>query len=449
MDEAVCHYYFVSQNWCWGFIIVDMEQSQFPNGFFFGAATSAHQVEGNTKNDWTEWEHMNSARLAAEAARRHANASARIPDYILKNYPNPLQEENYISGKACDHYNRFREDFDIAKQLGHNAHRFSIEWSRIEPEEGVFDEKEIAHYRVVIEALRERGLEPFVTLWHWTLPQWFSAKGGWEYPDARECFLRYVNKAVRSLEGVNYWMTMNEPETFARHGYLLGDRPPSGKWNIVKAYGVLKNLTAAHAAAYRAIKSIDASLQVGFAENLVHFEPYSRWPQNVLAVKLLRWWRNNPFFGEYARHCDFIGLQHYFHSRIRVNLFLSRWGIQYNENKKVSDMGWEIYPESIYHVLRELAAFKKPIIITENGLADARDIYRADFIREYLSWTARAMKEGTDVRGYFYWSLLDNFEWNEGYWPRFGLVEIDYKTQERKLRPSALTYKQIIENARK
>ncbi len=414
---------------------------KFPQGFFFGAATSAHQVEGGNRNDWSEWEKVNAARLAREAAKK------KWPDYILKNYPNPLQEENYISGRACDHYHRFREDFDIAKSLGHNAHRFSVEWSRIEPEEGKFDDKEIEHYRQVIQMLRERGIEPFVTLWHWTHPLWFADRGGWLHGDSVPAFVRFATRIVREFHpDVKYWITGNEFETFARHGYLLGDRPPAKKWNIFEAYKALRNLTNAHIAAYRAIKDVDVSLKVGFTESLVHFEPYNRWPQNLLAVKLFSWWRNNPFFDEYVRHCDFIGLQHYFHSRIRVNPFVSQWGIQYNENKKVSDIGWEIYPESIYRVLKTLAAYKKPIFIAENGLADARDVYRADFIRGYLSRVGQAMHEGVDVRGYFYWSLLDNFEWNEGFWPRFGLVEVDYKTLARRIRPSAWKYKEIIEN---
>ena len=153
---------------------MENQDTPFPKNFFWGAATSAHQVEGSNRNDWTEWERENARRLTEEAKKKQWS------DFILQNYPNPLQEENYISGRACDHYNRFREDFDIARSLGHNAHRFSIEWSRIEPEEGKFDEREIEHYREVIRALRERGIEPFVTLWHWTLPLWVRDQGGWE-----------------------------------------------------------------------------------------------------------------------------------------------------------------------------------------------------------------------------------------------------------------------------
>ena len=413
---------------------------EFPKNFFWGAATSAHQVEGVNRNDWSEWEVQNAERLAREAAKK------QWPEFILKNYPNPLQKENYISGHACDHYNRFREDFDIAKSLGHNAHSFSLEWSRIEQEEGKWNEKEIEHYREIIRALRERGLEPFVTLWHWTNPVWFAERGGWLRKDAPLIFARFCKKIAESFPDVKYWVTLNEPEAFPRHGYLLKDRPPA-QGGIISMFRALKNLARSHKAAYRAMKEFNPSLSIGYSESSVYFEPFNQMPHNVLAFKLLRWWRNNPFFDRMSRDSDFIGLQFYFHSRVRIHP-KSQWWFQYNENKKVSDFGWEIYPEGIYHVLKSLKKYNKPIYITENGLADARDKYRADFIRDHIFWINRAIKEGTDVRGYFHWSLLDNFEWHEGFWPRFGLVEVDYKTMERKIRQSAYEYARIAkENA--
>ncbi len=412
---------------------------QFPQGFLWGAATSAHQVEGSNHNDWSEWELENAERLAREAEKRFG----RLPvwNQIKSEAGNP---KNYISGIACDHYHRFREDFDIAKSLGHNAHRFSIEWSRIEPEEGKFDEKAIEHYREVIKALRERGMEPFVTLWHYTLPIWFADRGGWLRSDAPECFARYVQRVVSAYQGdVKFWITENEPETFARHGYLVGDRPPEKK-NIISAYRVIKNLLQAHKAAYRTIKSISPESQVGFAETVVYFEPYKGSLINKLVMWPIKWWRNNPLLGDFIRNSDFIGLEYYFHSRIRFNPFISRWGIQYNENKAVSDLDWEIYPDGLYSVLRDLNSYHKPIYVVENGLANANDARRARFIADHLNSVARAINLGVDVRGYFHWSLIDNFEWNLGFWPRFGLIEVNYGTLERKIRLSALEYKKII-----
>lgn len=397
---------------------------KFPKGLLWGAATSAHQVEGGNKNDWTEWE----------------SSPARVADLVGRN----LNPGDYISGEACDHYRRFKSDFNIAKSLDHNAHRFSIEWSRIEPEEGKFSEREIEHYREVIRALRERGIEPFVTLWHWTLPRWFVKKGGWLNSSATGAFTRFAERVANEYKNeVKFWTTLNEPETFARHGYFLGNRPP-GQKNFFRAYGVLRRLAQAHQRAYTVIKKVAPQAQVGFAESVVHFEPYNLWPHNLLAMRLLRWWRNNPFLAKFIACSDFIGLNYYFHSRVRLSQKSWR-GFQYNENKTVSDIGWEIYPEGIYRVLKNLKKHSKPIYITENGLADAKDEKRTEFIKDHLQWVAKAINEGVNVRGYFHWSLLDNFEWDSGFGPRFGLVEVDYKTRERKIRPSAWVYKEIIE----
>ncbi|KKT40000.1 MAG: Beta-glucosidase [Candidatus Giovannonibacteria bacterium GW2011_GWA2_44_13b] len=425
-----------------------MLKLEFPKGFLWGAATSAHQVEGGNHNDWTEWEVANANRLADEASRKNIQNPSPYEGEGPANggrvrLDSPLNPQNYISGLACDHYNRFHEDFDIAKSLNHNAHRFSIEWSRIEPEEGKWDEKEIEHYREVIKALRERGIEPFVTLWHWTNPVWFANRGGWVRNDSPLIFARFCKKIAESFPDVKYWVTLNEPEAFPRHGYLTKDRPPA-KGGLLQMFKALQNLARAHKEAYATMKKVNKSFCIGYSESSVYFEPFNRMPQNILAMKFLRWWRNNPFFGRMAENSDFIGLQFYFHTRVRIGS-KSQWWFQFNENKKVSDFGWEIYPEGIYHVLKELKKYNKPIYITENGLADAKDRYRAEFIRDHLKWMHKAISEGVDVRGYLHWSLLDNFEWQQGFWPRFGLVEMDYKTMERKPRQSAHTYAKIAE----
>lgn len=415
------------------------EELKFPDGFLWGAATSAHQVEGNNHNDWSEWEHANSARLAAEVAKRHANAPMRIPDYILDKYPNPLQKENYISGQACDHYNRYEEDFDIAKSLGHNAHRFSIEWSRIEPEEGKFDEKEIEHYRNVIKALRVRGIEPFITLWHWTNPIWLAKIGGPESKKFPFYFARYAKFVVENLkESAQFWITLNEPEIFSANSYLKGVWPPQKK-NFISYFCVMRNLIKAHRKSCEIIKKINPAAQVGIAKNNIYFEAYQNKCVNCLVKKIIDWWWNFYFLNQIKNRQDFIGLNHYFHNRINH-------GFNKNENKKVSDMGWELYPKAIYYVLNDLKKYNKPIYITENGLADAEDKNREWFIKESLKNIHKAIQEEVDVRGYLFWSLLDNFEWDKGFWPRFGLLEIDYKTMERKIRPSAYKYAKICKN---
>ena len=405
---------------------------QFPKGFLWGAATSAHQVEGNNHNQWTEWELKNSKIKSQNAKLK------KWPDFILEGYPNPLQEENYISGRACGHYNRYEEDFDIAKSLGHNAHRFSIEWSRIEPEEGKFNEKEIEHYRDVIRALRARNLEPFVTIWHWTMPVWFARKGGFEKNGNIKYFVRFCEYVTKEFkDDVTFWITLNEPEIYTTSSYLKGVWPPQKK-NLISYLLVIKNLIKVHRESYRIIKKIEPSAQIGIAKNNIYFEAYQNKINNWILKKFIDWWWNFYFLNRIKNCQDFIGLNHYFHNRIK-NLKFGQ-----NENKKVSDMGWELHPEAIYYVLKDLKKYNKPVYITENGLADTKDENREWFIKESLKNIHKSISEGVDVRGYFYWSLLDNFEWDKGFWPRFGLVEIDYKTLKRKPRPSSKIYGEIV-----
>jgi beta-glucosidase len=391
------------------------------NSFFFGAATSSHQVEGDNHNDWSVWERKNAERLAKEA---------RAPFDVAK------EKDNYISGKACEHYNRFREDFDIAKLLGHNAHRFSIEWSRIEPKEGKFDQKEIEHYRDVIRALQERFLEPFVTVWHWTLPVWLAEKGGLLAPDFAEYFARYAEKLAQEFKGdVKFWITVNEPEVISWNGYGRGVWPPNKKGTLSARRAMLA-LASAHKAVYRRIKATDAAAQVGATMHMDWFESTGGFVNDIRALFADKI-RNFYFLDKIRRETDFIGFNYYFHNRIDG-------GFNKNKNEIVSDMGWEIYPEGMYRVLMKLKKYEMPIYITENGLADAQDSRREAFITEHLTWMRKAMDEGVDVRGYFHWSLLDNFEWDKGFWPRFGLVEVDYRTLTRKIRLSARAYEKII-----
>ena len=406
---------------------------QFPKEFYCGAATSAYQVEGGNLNDWSEWEKENTERLPSEAEQKIGHLHNR-PD-IKNQAQNP---QNYISGRACDHYDCFKEDFDIAKSLGHNAHRFSIEWSRIEPEEGKFNEIEIEHYRKVIKALRTRSIEPFVTLWHWPIPIWLRNKGGWQSRKMPEYFAKYAGKIVFELKNdVKFWLTLNEPEIFSSMSYLKGVWPPQKK-NPLSYFLVIRNLIKAHRKAYRIIKKIQPNAQIGIAKNNIYFEATGGGIDFILK-KIIDWWWNFYFLNKIKNHQDFIGLNHYFHNRIKNFKF------NQNENKKVSDMGWELYPEAIYHCLIDIKKYNKPVYITENGLADAKDENREWFIKESLENIHKAIQNGVNVRGYFYWSLLDNFEWDKGFWPRFGLVEIDYKTMERKIRKSALVYRDIIE----
>jgi beta-glucosidase len=356
--------------------------------FFWGAATSSHQVEGNNHNDWSEWERAHNLEL---------------------------------SGVACDHYNRFREDFDIAKSLGHNTHRFSIEWSRVEPEEGKFDEREIQHYRDVIAALRERDIEPFVTLWHWTVPLWFRNIGGWANNKAPAYFARYAEKIISALPEVKFLITLNETNVCTGNGYWKGIWPP-GKRSLVRYIVSNHHLSQAHIAAYKIIKKLQPDAEVGIAHNMIYFTKFG--------ASIKRYIYNFFFLNSIRAHQDFVGVNYYFSDR---------------DTTEKSDMGWPIDPDGFYHVLKDAARYKKPIYVTENGIADADDSRRSKFIQDHVMAMQRAMAEGIDVRGYLHWSLLDNFEWAHGFKPRFGLVEINYRTMERKIRPSAFVYKGLIE----
>ena len=409
-----------------------MRNIKFPENFYWGAATSAHQVEGFQNNNWIGWEKENAKRLVKKAKTYWRERQQG-------KFPEMLKEENYISGAACKHYELFREDFKIAKSLGHNAHRFSIEWSRIEPKEGCFDEEAIRHYQKVVSTLLELGIEPFITLYHWTLPLWFCKKGGWANKKSPIYFERYVKKISSALKGIKFFITINEPNIYASQSYLKGFWPPQKK-NFFLYRRVLNNLVRAHCRAYSAVKKIDSQIQVGIAKNMIYFEAVDNNLVNSSLKKLSDYFYNLWLLNEIKNHQDFIGLNYYFHNRID-------FGFNKNKNKLVSDLGWEVHPEGIYFALKLASKFKKPIFITENGLADKEDKTRAWFIKNHLLWAGKAIREGVNVRGYFYWSLFDNFEWDKGFWPRFGLVEVNYKTQKRKIRPSALVYKKIIEQS--
>ena len=384
---------------------------QFPKHFWWGAATSSYQVEGNNSAaDWWMWE---------KAAGK----------------------EN--SGQACHHYELYNEDFDLVKNLNHNAHRLSIEWSRIEPQEGQFNQKEIQHYIRVINALRSRGIEPMVTLHHFTNPIWLSEKGGWTNPDVIKYFNRYCDVMVQALaKKVNYWMTINEPTIYISHSYLFGFWPPQEK-SLIRAKIVHDHMLAAHTDAYRVIHRIYKGLgltvpQVGIAPHMPAVETH----QPTLFNKVRVWFRDFLFNFEIldqlykAKTMDFIGINYY--SRNIV-------GKTIHAPSGKNSLSWDIYPQGLYDILLKLKKYKLPVIISENGICTADDTKRWDFIAEHLKAIHQAMAQGVDVRGYLYWSLLDNFEWDKGFDPRFGLIDVDYKTFKRHVRESARKFAKVCE----
>jgi len=378
---------------------------EFPKYFLWGSSTSSYQVEGGIeKSDWCQF---------------------------------------VDAGKACDHYNRYEEDFDLLKKLNQNAFRLSIEWSRIEPEEGEFDEKELEHYLKVLQALKKRGISSFVTLYHWTLPIWFKDKGGWLNPKSVEYFKRYTEKIAEKLGShVDFWITINEPYIYSGHSYLLGQWPPQEK-SILKTIKVLRILARAHKEAYSVIHRLSPEAKVSISKNNIFFEPYENKFINKIVTGIASYFWNDYFLNSIKKELDFIGVNYYFHDIIKFSFSHPKKWLVKNKTGRITDVGWEIYPEGIYQVLKNLDKFKKPIYITENGLADAKDKFREGFIREHLCQIHKAIEEEVDVRGYLHWSLIDNLEWSIGFSPRFGLVEIDYSNLERKPRPSAFYYAKI------
>jgi len=377
----------------------------FPKNFLWGAAVSSYQVEGGIENcDWS------------------------------KNFP---------AGRACDYYNQYEKYFDLAKKLNQNIHRFSLEWSRIEPEEGKFDRKEVKHYKKILLALKERNIKSMVTFWHFTSPAWFVQKGGWQNRKSAEYFENYARFIVEELDDiVDFWITLNEPMIYLSQAYITGKFPPQ-KRSIFLIPVIFFNFINAHKKAYQAIHNINKNAKIGIAQNYSYVEPKNKESYlNCTAANIFDFLRNKLFLKFVENQQDFLGVNYYFHDCIKTTSKFPFLKIA-NENKKVSDLGWEIFPEGIYYVLKDLQKYNLPIYITENGLADAKDKNRAEFIREHLKYIHKAISDGVNVKGYLHWSLLDNFEWTDGFKPRFGLIEMDYEKMDIRVRGSAREYAEI------
>ena len=420
-----------------------MNTFEFPKDFLWGSATSAHQVEGNNiHSDWWAWE---------QAGR--------------------VKER---SGLACDQYYRFVEDFDLAVSLGHTAYRLSVEWARIEPAEGQWDDAALGHYVEVIRALRQRHLEPVVTLHHFTSPQWLTAQGGWANPKVVDAFARYVQRVAGALAGeVRWWVTINEPMVFLRLHYLEGIGPPGAK-DLGQGLKVTEHIIRAHAAAFRLLHECSADAQGGIAAHLPVFtacrlwSPMDQWvarmTDRIFNVALLdaltigRWsvpgvatWQ----FPEAKRSLDYLGVNFYGRQFIRWGRTINGWpagscdlGHHPYRVRERTAMGWDVHPPSFYRTLTRWSRLGLPILVTENGTWMTDDARRWSFLLRHLQAMARAIRSGAHVIGYCYWSLLDNFEWADGYVPRFGLIEVDYTTQQRRIRDSALRYAEICRSNR-
>ena len=409
----------------------------FPRGFLWGTATAAYQVEGNNiHSNWWTWEQQ--------------------PGHILNGDK---------SGLACDWWGgRWREDLDRAAEAGQNAHRFSIEWGRIQPEPDRWDEDALDRYRQILRGLVERGMTPMVTLHHFSEPSWVTEKGGWEDEAILAHFEKYVLKVVEALKDyVSLWVTLNEPNVYAVNGYITGDFPP-GKHDLGTALRVMVNLARGHAAAYHAIHKLQAHARVGMAVMYRGFSAAKPWfPLDSLAASLLSQVFNDFFprlaadgvarllfssqrIPEAKGTQDYFGLNYYTSEQVAFSLDSSQAftrrilpaGAQLSHTNWIANV-----PEGMFGALKWALQFKVPIIITENGVEDPDDRLRPRYLAEHLHQVWRAVNFNWPVKGYFHWTLVDNFEWERGWTQRFGLWELDPETQVRRKRPSADLYAEI------
>jgi beta-glucosidase len=424
----------------------DKNINVFPKNFMWGASTASHQVEGNTYNQWTVWE-LQNAKMHAKTAHERLKWLP-IWDEIKKEAQTP---ENYLSGLAIKHYELYKSDFDLAKKLNLNSLRFGIEWSRIEPEEGVWNKEALDHYTKYIVELLDRGIEPIMNLWHWTMPVWFTDKGGFVKRSNIKYFERFVDKVCEELpiNKLKYIITLNEPNVYASFGYLTGEWPPSQK-SLLAFLRVYLNLVKTHKRIYKIIKLHNPKMQIGLAAQLANIQ--AKRPQNIADLIATRWMRyfwNWWFLNRVKRYQDYVGFNYYFTDYYRWRDLKDMWGKDLfhraNPNKPKNDLGWYMEPEGIYPLLtRVWAHYKKPIMITENGVADKDDKYRRWWIEETIIAMERALSEDVKIIGYLHWSLLDNFEWAYGWWPQFGLIQVNRQTMQRTIRPSAKYYAQQI-----
>jgi beta-glucosidase len=387
----------------------------FPEGFLFGAAISAHQTEGNnTNSDWWWWEHLEST-------------AVREP-----------------SGDACDFYHRYRDDVAMLAGLGLNAFRFGVEWARVEPAEGEFSNAELEHYRRILDACHDHGVAPIVTFHHFTLPRWLNEKGSFAADRFPALFERYCDRVASALgDRMAYACTLNEPQGLGSSGWLLGINPPGHTDDRDGAQRAIDNLLEAHrrgAAAIRAGAGVPTGVTLALPD--LQYEDGAVPGSSSLELES----RVSDWFFELARADDFVGVQTY--TRFRFGPEGPRspghdWSDMTRElveTPETTQMGYEVHPRALGGAIRraQRSCPGVPIVVTENGIATADDRKRIAYIDEAMREVLQCLAEGIDIRGYLYWSLLDNFEWALGYAPTFGLVAVDRRTFARHPRPSAM-----------
>lgn len=408
----------------------------FPKDFLWGTATAAYQVEGRlTHSDWWVWEHT--------------------PGAIL---------EGHTSGLACDWWRNAEQDLDLAAEMGTNAHRMSVDWSRIEPTPGHFDDDALGRYREILQAMRARGLEPMVTLHHFVNPLWLVEMGDFSQESIVARFQAFTAHVVAALgDLVPKWVTINEPMVYIVLRYLESAFPPPPQRGFGPGMTAVRNLLRCHAAAYHTIKEQYPQAMVGVAHQFRpilpprHSLPGGRRWADYLARLFndmflepmidgrLRWPSGRETIPQLAGTLDFVGINYYTYSRaVFPPLPGKLYDNTYPPNAVVGDGNYgEVYPAGLYWAIHHALRYHKPIAITENGIPDHDDDQRPAFILQHLREVWRAISFNYPVLGYYHWSLIDNFEWERGWTQRFGLIALDVETQARTWRRSGELYRDI------
>ena len=402
---------------------------RFPDDFVFGVATAAYQVEGNIENDWSEWERAGRVK--------------------------------HVAGAGVDHWNRWREDYRLTRDLGATAFRMSLEWARIEPQRGRFDDAVLDGYRRRLLAMTGVGLRPVVTLHHFTHPIWFHRETPWHLPESVGAFRRYARACAEVLRGIDaVVLTFNEPMVLLLGGYVQGVMPP-GIADPRLAMPALGNIGRAHAAAREELLTHAGRMPIGTSQNMLSFSADRAWnPMDHALVRLADDAYNHAFLeamvtGELrmfmpglfttrqkidgARDSlDFVGVNYYTRAHLRFVRRPPYLEFHYRDplHRGLTDIGWELHPEGFTQVLLSTRRYGLPVWVTENGIDDRTGTRRSDFLWRHWTSVLEARAAGIDVRGYLYWSLLDNFEWLEGWGPRFGLYHVDFATLERRATPA-------------
>lgn len=433
----------------WDWNTIDVDAIRFKPNFIFGTAVAEHQVSGSFESNWSRVD----GAVDKKGKTRIANGDK--------------------CGVACDFWNRYEQDIELLKELKIKAFRFSVDWSMIEPVQGQFNQAAIDHYHDLCDKLIAAGIAPVVTLHHFVHPVWFEDMGAFEDESNNHHFVNFCTRMVKEFGNkVALWATFNEPGVYVFQGYIMAKWPPF-KHGINRAGLVTLNMLKAHVDAYQAIKALPQgkNIKVGLVHSITHFDPYNdnfieRQGCNLLNglfhESITKFFETGNFEwycpvlssieyqnSDAKRALDFFGINYYSHILLRVDS--QEQGQAYRQDEIRTDMPYCIYPEGMYRAIVDVSkriarAQKIPIYITENGIADAKDENRELFIKRYIYAMHKAMEEGHDVRGYFYWSLMDNFEWTEGYKMKFGLYDVDFATQKRTLRNGSRSFLRIVEN---